>query len=177
MTNKKNALLTFICSLMPGAGQMYMGFLRKGTGIMGLFFFIIFLSVWLNLGPLMFALPIIWCYSFFETHALRGLSDDEFYAVKDEFMLGIDISHLVFLAGKYKTLLGCIFVLMGFSILWEQIIRFFSYYIRLPHYLINLMYDFGHRVPQTLFALLIIFAGISLIRGQKHKLDERHDNE
>ena len=31
---KKNSLLTFLCALVPGAGQMYLGLLKKGCSIM-----------------------------------------------------------------------------------------------------------------------------------------------
>ena len=36
-TKKKNRFLTFCFSLMPGAAEMYMGFMRTGTELM-LFF-------------------------------------------------------------------------------------------------------------------------------------------
>ena len=50
MTNKKNAFWRFIFSLMPGAGEMYMGFLKMGVSIMGLFLLIAFIASSLGLG-------------------------------------------------------------------------------------------------------------------------------
>ncbi len=38
MTRKKNGFLTFIFSLLPGAGEMYMGFFKQGMSIMAIFF-------------------------------------------------------------------------------------------------------------------------------------------
>ena len=38
MSRKKSKGWTFICSLLPGAGEMYMGFMKQGVSIMGLFF-------------------------------------------------------------------------------------------------------------------------------------------
>ena len=65
MTRKKGGFFTFICSLLPGAGEMYMGFFKQGISIMSLFFIMIVVSSWLELGPLMFVLPVLWFYSFF----------------------------------------------------------------------------------------------------------------
>ena len=37
MSRKKSGFLTFCCSLLPGAGEMYLGFLKQGASIMTLF--------------------------------------------------------------------------------------------------------------------------------------------
>ena len=37
MTKQKKGLLLFICSLIPGAGEMYMGFFKQGISIMLMF--------------------------------------------------------------------------------------------------------------------------------------------
>lgn len=50
--------------MLPGAGHMYMGFMNMGVSFMSVFFFVIFLSTWLDIGPLLFILPLIWFYSF-----------------------------------------------------------------------------------------------------------------
>ena len=39
MVNNRNAAWTFIFSLLPGAGQMYLGAMRKGIVLMVFFFF------------------------------------------------------------------------------------------------------------------------------------------
>ncbi len=52
MTRKKNKFMTVVFSFIPGAGQMFMGFMKLGTSFMSLFSFIILLSAWLNLARL-----------------------------------------------------------------------------------------------------------------------------
>ena len=37
MTKQKKGLLLFLCSLVPGAGEMYMGFFKQGISIMLIF--------------------------------------------------------------------------------------------------------------------------------------------
>ena len=84
MTRKKSGFLTFCFSLIPGAGEMYMGFMKQGLSIMAAFWLMIFLAAFLNLGPVLFVLPILWCYSFLNVHNIRGMSDEEFYALEDD---------------------------------------------------------------------------------------------
>ena len=86
MTKKKNGFLTLCFSFVPGAGEMYMGFMKQGVSIMSVFWMLIFLAVFLNFGAVLFILPILWCYSFFNVHNLRGLSDEEFYEVEDDYL-------------------------------------------------------------------------------------------
>ena len=86
MTRKKNKFLTFCCSLLPGAGEMYLGFMKQGVSLMGIFFLIWAVSGILNLPALLFVQPVIWFYSFFHVHNLNSMPDEEFYAVEDDYL-------------------------------------------------------------------------------------------
>ncbi len=87
MISKKNNFFTFIFSLIPGAGQMYMGFMKRGLSLMSVFFLIIFSTIWQNIGPLFFIALIAWFYSFFDTHNLRSTPNDEFYTLEDSYII------------------------------------------------------------------------------------------
>lgn len=52
MTKKRNGFLRFCCSLLPGAGEMYMGFMKMGLSLMSMFFGIIVAASIFELGPL-----------------------------------------------------------------------------------------------------------------------------
>ena len=41
MPKQKRGFLLFICSLIPGAGEMYLGFFKQGISIMTLFWAIV----------------------------------------------------------------------------------------------------------------------------------------
>ena len=87
MTNKKNRFFTLVFSCCPGAGEMYLGLYRQGVSLMGLFFGTIALAAWLGFEELIFFIcPIVWCYSFFHTHNLRRMTEEEFAAVEDKFI-------------------------------------------------------------------------------------------
>ena len=56
MTKKRNGFLRFCCSLLPGAGEMYMGFMKMGLSLMSMFFGIIVAASIFPMPPL-FLLP------------------------------------------------------------------------------------------------------------------------
>lgn len=71
ISNKRSTAMAF--SIIPGAGHMYLGYQKKGLMIMGAFFFSIFFMGWLGISLLLFLLPLIWFYSFFDTmHSVNG---------------------------------------------------------------------------------------------------------
>ena len=85
MTNKKNRFFTLVFSCCPGAGEMYMGLYQHGVSLLGAFCAIAAVAFWLNWEELLLILPVIWCYSFFHTHNLRQMTEEEFREVKDDF--------------------------------------------------------------------------------------------
>ena len=57
---KKNGLFTFVTACVPGFGQMYYGYMRRGVSLASWFFGISFLAVLTGLGFISFVLPVIW---------------------------------------------------------------------------------------------------------------------
>ena len=57
---ERNKFLVFCFAFVPGAGQMYLGMMKKGLVIMSAFWAVIAVAVMLNLGVLCVFLPIIW---------------------------------------------------------------------------------------------------------------------
>ncbi len=87
--------LTLALSIIPGAGHMYLGYQSKGLIIMGAFFFSIFFMGWLGISLLLFLLPLIWFYSFFDAMHLvdntQTIADDqklELPKIKPEWLGG-----------------------------------------------------------------------------------------
>ena len=74
---------------------------------------------------------IAWFYSFFHVHNLAGLSDEEFYAVEDDYLF-----HLSGEGGKdksfvkrYRTIIAVVLILLGIMLIWN------SFYLSLIHIL------------------------------------------
>lgn len=177
MTRKKGKFLTFCCSLFPGAGEMYLGFLKQGISIMCLFFLLF------SVGSILFPpsvtfCAVIWFYSFFHTHNLNSLPDDEFYAIQDDFLihfhqLGLWREILFF---RYRKITAVVMILLGFSIVWGNVNDFFLYFIcdvlNVSGKLLETFSWFSRMLPQTIAALLIMFTGFYLIRNKKHDLED-----
>ena len=85
---RKSRILTFLFALWPGAGQMYLGYMKRGVSLMGLFFLIFAIMGFLGLSFLAFLLPIIWFYAFFDTMNLRSMSYE--FLPQDDFLFHLD---------------------------------------------------------------------------------------
>lgn len=175
MINKKSSFLTFCFAFLPGAGQMYMGFMKRGLSLMAGFFFSIFLSTWLDLGPLLFISVILWFYAFFDTFNLRSLPDDEFYAIEDDYLTipGLNKSTSQILQKKYRTILALVLIAFGLIILWNNLCDILLFII--PSEIYDIIRNFGHYFPQLLIGFAIIVLGVYLIIGKKKELEETDD--
>jgi len=173
MIRKKSGFLTFCFSLLPGAGQMYMGFMKRGVSLMSAFFLLIFLASWLNLGPLMLAMPVIWFFAFFDTLNLRSMPDDEFYAMEDGYILIPDLSsgRLNTFKEKYRNIIALVLIILGVAILWTNLYDLVRW--MLPDVISNFMYQLGYYFPQLIVGFAIIAFGLYLIRGKKRDLDSQ----
>lgn len=175
MPKQKYGFLVFLCSLVPGAGEMYMGFKKQGVSIMLMFWGIIAIAGGLRLEFLMALLPIVWCYSFFNVHNLKSLTPQEFLFVEDEYLLyrgkelgKTDIKELI---RKYRIPIAVILILCGLLTLWNCIPYALGGII--PAYLWNLLDTIGNVIPRVVIACCIIGIGVLLIFGKK---DETMDN-
>lgn len=177
MTRKKSRFLTFCCSLIPGAGEMYLGFLKQGVSIMSAFVIVYAIGGFI-FPPLTVFCAVIWFYSFFHTHNLNGLPDEEFYAIQDDFLLHASqlVNGKTLLLNQYRNLTAAVLILLGLSIILNNINDFIFYFaydvIRLPDGVLDLLSWFTNRLPQTIAAIAIIIAGSCLIRNKKQELDE-----
>lgn len=178
MTRKKNKLMTFLWSLLPGAGEMYLGFMKQGVSLMAGFWVLCALAGFFKMEILLFLAPVIWFYSFFNTNNLNSLPDDEFYALEDDYLF--HAQHLIknkALIRKYRKLIALVLIVFGCSALWNMVSTMFFSYL-LPNLYISteiydLLYYLGRSIPQSVVAIGIIIAGFYLI---KNKADELNQN-
>lgn len=172
MTNKKSKFLTFFISLIPGAGEMYLGFYKTGASIMVLFFggYGIFGYLF---RPFICFLPVLWFYSFFHTHNLNNMPDDEFYALEDDYLFHIQPSQLTSLAMKYRKPLAFLLIFMGVGIIWNNINHILSSIARWfiwSDAVTSFIRYWGNALPQLAAAVLIIWLGWRLIQNKKETL-------
>lgn len=179
MTRKINGFLTFVFSLLPGAGEMYMGFFKQGISIMSAFFMLIFVSSWLNLGPLMFILPVLWFYSFFHVHNLASLRDEEFYSIEDKYVFDYDNNKLQAMFGQNKgrRILAIVLIILGVSAVWDILMDVLESFLMALGMNMDWFYRISYKVPQCAFGIAIIMLGIYLIKGKKEELYAIQDKQ
>lgn len=177
MKKQKHGFWVFIFSLIPGAGEMYMGFKKQGLSIMLLFWGSIALASITGLGWLAMFLPVIWFYSFFNVHNLKSLSEEEFYSVDDNYVLHMDqfSGDIGKFLQKHRNTTAWILILFGICILWS---RFTSLlYFIVPNNMADYVYNICNSLPQIVIAAGIIAAGIYLLTQQKKKLKQETETK
>ena len=172
MKKQKHGFWVFIFSLIPGAGEMYMGFKKQGISIMTLFWGSIALASISGMGWLTMILPIVWFYSFFNVHNLKSLSEDEFYSVEDNYILHMDqlSGDVGTLLKQHRSLTAWILIIFGVSILWSRFSSLLC--IIVPDKFADNVYEICHGLPQMVIAAGIIAAGVYLLSQQKKNLSE-----
>lgn len=177
MRKQKHGFWVFIFSLIPGAGEMYMGFKKQGISIMLLFWGSIALASITGLGWLAMFLPVIWFYSFFNVHNLKSLSEEEFYSVDDNYILHMDqfSGNMGKFLQKHRNVTAWGLILFGTCILWSRFTTLL--YLIVPVELADYAYEICNSLPQIVIAAGIIAAGIYLLTQQKKKLEKEENKE
>lgn len=152
---------------MPGAGHMYMGFMKTGLSLMCPFLLLVFFSTWLSMGSILYISVLIWFYAFFDCINKRFISDEEFYSLEDEYILSMD---KVFnldskIIKKHSAITGGILLFLGIYLVFENVITMISSYI--PQEVYNIINNLMRVSPQILVGIFIIIAGLKLISGKK----------
>jgi len=172
MTKQKRGFLLFICSLLPGAGELYMGFKKMGLSLMALFFGTITCTSMLNIDALIFLLPIIWFYSFFNVHNLKNLSNEEFLTIEDDYIFHIEsyVKDNKDFIKKYRNILAFLLIILGISGLWNSLTSWLCYLI--PDQIYQYINSFGSQMPAIAISILLVIMGVKLISGKREELNE-----
>ena len=171
MKREKSKFLTFCFSLLPGAGHMYMGFMKMGLSLMAAFFFLIFFASWLNIGPLLFIAPLIWFYSFFDCMNKRYSTDEEFSQLEDNYLFSIDeivkIDRGIF--KKHRKYTGIALVILGGYLIWNNVINSLARFMTERVY--AAISSITRVAPQVIIGIAIIVVGLKLVSGKKKECD------
>lgn len=174
MTKKKNKFLTFCCSLFPGTAHMYMGFMKIGVSLMGSFFLICAVAMVFNLNAVLFLLPILWFYSFFDANNKNGLDDEEFYQLEDEYLFyfGQIDQMQMFWDRRGSRVLAFLLIFSGLYLLLDPIIRWFLEISAFTEEQLEAIWGFYDMIPRYILSIIIICIGIRLIKGKKQEYEK-----
>lgn len=140
---------------------MFLGFMKRGVGLMGLFFGIMGLASCFHCDFLLFFVPIIWFYSFFDAMNKNALSNEELNELPDHFLWVEDSDFQLLSKQRSRKIIAVAMIFIGcYSLLqmvWELLRDIFG---SIPDWLYQgIFYD----LPRIVFSLIIIIVGIYLI--------------
>lgn len=182
--NKKNKILFFLFSLIPGAAHMYIGLVKRGLVIMLALVAGAGLAMMADTPAFLLVLPVLWFYSFSDAWNKYHLPEDKLAKVQDDFLFFLNaMPENVRSDPRFKKVAsanvlkvgGIVAIIAGAYLIWDQII------VRV---LIRLLSDTGaeilsqisYKLPQVAVAVILIVVGIKLISHKKREL-ERKNNE
>lgn len=182
MQKKKNRFLLFIWSLIPGAGEMYLGFMKMGVSLMLGFALLVLLPVVTYIDALAVFPVVMYIYSFFHANNLGTLSDEEFYATKDQYLFGMEgvdgIEKIrISISAKYKKITAIILIVIGATMLLRMIYDLLVHIFGWDNFYVTQIRFCMNRMPRVVIAIAVIWIGCRLIRGKKIEGVEEEDAE
>ena len=166
---RKNRVFEFICAFLPGAAEMYNGFIKSGVSIMGLFFGMIWILSITETMLAAMAVGVIYFFGFFHARNLAHTTDEEFFALEDRaiweemsgFRFGIKEKSV-------RIVVSVVLILTGISMLWNMLMDIILPFI--PDVIWdNFVAPLMDGLPKFLIAIVVIVVGLRLIRGKKEE--------
>lgn len=164
----KNGLLTLLFAFIPGAGQMYQGYMKRGLSLMLMCCVIGVLAM--LFAPIALFLMLVFMYSFFDTLNLRAqiaLGN----APADDYLVHLDPKdkRLARLLLDSHKLVGWLLIAFGALIAYQNLIM---------NTLGDLVYRWGHSspvfralylvmasLPDVVVCVVLIVCGVWLVKG------------
>ena len=172
---RKHGLLLFIAACIPGCGEMYQGYMKRGISILTVFCAVFALAVFLEIGALAVLMIPLWLFSFFDSYNLRGQTDAQAEANLDAYLFGLsdmDSRRMSDLLQKRHSLVGWGLVLLGVYVLFETVVG------RLVDIICEYLGDWWlyeivmRDLPRLAVTVGIIALGVWFIRGPKREKSE-----
>ncbi|MBR1691438.1 MAG: hypothetical protein IJ711_01545 [Lachnospiraceae bacterium] len=175
---KKNSAFTFICSFLPGAAEMYMGFMKMGVSLMALFFLSIFIPSYLRIEDIFICFAaLIWFYGFFHARNLVHYEEERLRQLEDHYIWEEFTDGAAFPIPSHSVRKwgAAILIVCGIALLWRNLMGVIYALIpeRLFEKLCPVVDSVNERVPRVVIAVLLIVIGVRLIMGKKEEIDQQ----
>lgn len=174
MRRKKNGFLTFIWSFVPGAAEMYMGFMKCGLSLMTLFLggFALACVIPYFSEVLLFIPVLVWFYSFFHARNLAACTEEMLQAMDDDFIWDSfgDGSKTRVSSPTLRKWGAAILIVIGVSMLWQNFRNIVANLI--PEGYWDKIWPIFNNMPEIAISILIIAIGIGLIVGKKKEVKD-----
>lgn len=170
MKKKKSKFWLGVFSLVPGAGEMYLGFMKMGVSLMLMCGLTIALMAMTDIMALSVIVVTIYIYSFFHANNLGRMNDQAFQEMEDCYLFGMDglFSVRDSVKGRYKKIAGGILVLFGLAMLWNALFSVLCDIFGWDNEMLREIYRFMRdEFPRVLIGVAVTWGGIWLLRGKK----------
>ena len=169
---KKNAFLTFIFACIPGAGQMYYGYMKRGTSL--LVYFCLFIMLGAIISPLVVGVAVVYMFSFFDTYDLvRHLAAGD--PKEDGLLLIGNFDDVKKLIPQHTKLVGWGLIGFGVWALYDLLIGNWVYRILTNVLGYGYAWDVINGIPNLVVGGLLVFAGFKLLN--MHPAKKNSDDE
>lgn len=169
---KKNGFLTFIFACIPGAGQMYYGYMQRGLSIAMMLILCVMAATVIN--PLLFLCLVIWMYSFFDTYDLiRHMAAGE--PKEDSLLVLGNYEEIKKLVPQHNRLIGWGLIGFGVWALYDLLIGNWVYKILTNVLGYGHAWDIINGIPNLVVGGLLVFAGFKLLN--MHPAKKNSDDE
>ena len=169
---KKNGFLTFIFACIPGAGQMYYGYMQRGLSIAMILILCVMAATVIQ--PLLFLCLVIWMYSFFDTYDLiRHMAAGE--PKEDSLLVLGNYEEIKKLVPQHNRLVGWGLIGFGVWALYDLLIGNWVYKILTNVLGYGHAWDIINGIPNLVVGGLLVFAGFKLLN--MHPAKKNSDDE
>lgn len=169
---KKNGFLTFIFACIPGAGQMYYGYMQRGLSIAMILILCVMAATVVE--PLLFLCLVIWMYSFFDTYDLiRHMEAGE--PKEDSLLVLGNYEEIKKLIPQHTKLVGWGLIGFGVWALYDLLIGNWVYKILTNVLGYGHAWDIINGIPNLVVGGLLVFAGFKLLN--MHPAKKNSDDE
>ena len=169
---KKNGFLTFIFACIPGAGQMYYGYMQRGLSIAMMLMLCVMAATVVE--PLLFLCLVIWMYSFFDTYDLiRHMAAGE--PKEDSLLVLGNYEEIKKMVPQHNRLIGWGLIGFGVWALYDLLIGNWVYKILTNVLGYGHAWDIINGIPNLVVGGLLVFAGFKLLN--MHPAKKNSDDE
>ena len=171
---QRRGFFNFLCAFMPGASEMYMGFMKMGASLMLTFMLGIMAIGFLELSDAFVAIPaVLWFYGFFHARNLTTCHPEVFMRIRDDYFWNdfIDGRKINIRSESARKVIAWVLIILGVSTLWNIGKGSFVWLVETfaPGH-VDMIYNILDSLPKMLVAVIIIFAGLTMISGKKKEL-------
>lgn len=169
MKKRMKGFYMFVCSCIPGCGQMYQGYMKRGLSLMLVFWGLMAVAAFLNAETLLVLLIPAWLYTYFDSYNLRARREAD-TAEEDDYLFGLsdlDSEKFSALCRRRHSIIGYVLVGLGAYMLYDRIIRRLCDFLWRFEYLDWLYELLVYDVPRLVVTFGIIALGLWFIRGPR----------